>query len=283
MRKKAKVWSVLAGLRESERGSRQGKDSRKWLWPGSDTRSASWSGRTSLVKGGPWLLTIVLLCGLWLLSACATADEGPVAADELGASHRGLVYVAIGASDSFGFGTADPYADNWPIDLAHKLGPSVHLVNLGIPGIHLHQALNLELPIALDVHPDIVTIWLAVNDLADHVPVTAYARDLDLLLTRLQAGVPQARIAIANVPDLTLLPHFHYYDQQWLSDQIRLYNAAIAESVRKHHLILVDLSQQGYNLARHPEYVSSDGLHPSVIGYIALADLFYQALRRAGQ
>ncbi|MBE3565999.1 MAG: hypothetical protein IMW90_09755 [Thermogemmatispora sp.] len=225
-----------------------------------------------------WLL-VSLLCGLCLLSACGPMNEAPAAADELGTLHRGLVYVAIGASDSFGFGTADPYADNWPIDLAHKLGPSVHLVNLGIPGVHLHQALRLELPIALDVHPDIVTIWLAVNDLADQVPVTAYARDLDLLLTRLQAGDPRARIAIANVPDLTLLPHFRTFDQQWLRSQIQLYNTAIADNVRKHHLILVDLSQQRYNLARHPEYVSDDGLHPSDIGYVALADLFYQALR----
>nr|BBH93710.1 lysophospholipase [Thermogemmatispora argillosa] len=220
-----------------------------------------------------------LLCNLCLLSACGSTDETPIAANELGAVHKGLVYVAIGASDSFGFGTADPYADNWPIDLAHKLGPSVHLVNLGIPGIHVHQALRLELPVALDVHPDIVTIWLAVNDLADRVPVTAYARDLDLLLTRLQAGAPRARVAIANVPDLTLLPHFRSFDQDWLREQIQQYNAAIADKVRKHHMILVDLSQQRYNLARHPEYVSEDGLHPSAIGYVALADLFYRALR----
>jgi lysophospholipase L1-like esterase len=193
-----------------------------------------------------------------------------------------LIYAAIGASDTFGFGTDDPYRDNWPTDLAHMLGPAVHLVNLGIPGIHLHQALRLELPIALDAHPNLVTIWLAVNDLADHVPVDAYEHDLNLLLTRLQAGAPHARIAMANVPDLTLLPHFSSFDQQWLRSQIAAYNAAIAANVSHHHVILVDLSRQSYNLARHPEYVSSDGLHPSQIGYLALARLFYQALQESG-
>jgi lysophospholipase L1-like esterase len=224
------------------------------------------------------LLWLLIGCWLVILSGCAVAAPQGSAGPGPVVRHRALVYAAIGASDTFGFGTSDPYADNWPTELAHRLGPSVHLVNLGIPGIHVEQALRLELPIALDVHPDLVTIWLAVNDLADHVPVEAYAHNLDLLLTRLQAGAPHARIALANVPDLTLLPHFRAFDQQWLRTQIQAYNAAIAASVSRHHVLLVDLSTQSYNLAQHPEYISADGLHPSVIGYVALADLFYQAL-----
>src|SRR5438874_7400708 len=63
--------------------------------------------------------------------------------------HTQITYVAIGASDTFGIGTSDPYIENWPTDLADKLGQKVHLINLGIPGITLHDAPNLELPIAL--------------------------------------------------------------------------------------------------------------------------------------
>src|SRR5215467_2393063 len=116
-----------------------------------------------------------------------------------------ITYVAIGASDTFGIGTSDPYMENWPTELADKLSQKVHLINLGIPGITLHDALRLELPIALDSHPQLVTIWLGVNDIADNVPVHSYSQDLDLLLTRLVSRAPSAHILIANIPDLTLL------------------------------------------------------------------------------
>ncbi len=85
-----------------------------------------------------------------------------------------LTYVAIGASDTFGIGADDPQTENWPTDLAAKLGNGVQLINLGVPGITAHQAIKIELPVALDAHPDLVTIWLAVNDIIDNVPVASY-------------------------------------------------------------------------------------------------------------
>jgi len=190
-----------------------------------------------------------------------------------------LTYVAIGASDTFGEGADDPQTQSWPVDLAAKLGSGVRLVNLGIPGITLHVALDVEAPVALDAHPNLVTIWLAVNDLADAVPVASYARDLDLLVSQLQRAAPHARMAIANVPDLTLLPYFSATDPQNLYSKIQDYNAAIASVVQLHHILLVDLHAQWRELRNHPEDISSDGLHPSTLGYTLIAQLFYQTLQ----
>ena len=192
-----------------------------------------------------------------------------------------ITYVAIGASDTFGIGTSDPYTENWPTDLASKLSQKVHLINLGIPGITLHDALNLELPVALDSHPKLVTIWLGVNDIANAVPITSYSHDLDLMLTRLESQAPSAYILIANIPDLTLLPYFASYNQQELHHIIEDYNATIAQEARRHHAILVNLSQQDYNLRDHPEYVSNDGLHPTDLGYSQIAELFYKTLKQS--
>ena len=118
------------------------------------------------------VLSITSLCFLMLfLVSCGQSPEGqasnnsnPKQVNELSTSQ--ITYVAIGASDTFGIGTSDPYMENWPTNLAEKLSQKVHLINLGIPGITLHDALNLELPVALDSHPELVTIWLGVNDIA---------------------------------------------------------------------------------------------------------------------
>jgi lysophospholipase L1-like esterase len=196
-------------------------------------------------------------------------------------SNSQITYVAIGASDTFGIGTSNPYMENWPTDLADKLNQKVHLINLGIPGITLHDALNLELPVALDSHPQLVTIWLGVNDIANNVPVYSYSQDLDLLMTRLVSQAPSAHILIANIPDLTLLPYFASYNQQALHHAVEEYNVTISQEAQQHHAILVNLYQQIYNLRNHPEYISNDGLHPTDLGYLQIAEIFYKTLKQS--
>jgi lysophospholipase L1-like esterase len=190
-----------------------------------------------------------------------------------------LTYVAIGASDTFGIGTDDPQTQSWPADLTAKLGDGVHLINLGIPGVHADSALNVEAPIALDSHPDVVTIWLAVNDLADGVSLTSYTQSLDSILTRLQPLLPHTRIAVANVPDITSLPRFQSQDAQVLHERIAAYNTVIASLVQKHHMLLVDLYTRWQDLANHPDYISNDGFHPNAFGYAAIATIFDQVLQ----
>jgi acyl-CoA thioesterase I len=227
----------------------------------------------------------ISLCLLLLVSAgCAQASSALAGQSSATTSHeqsvKRITYVAIGASDTFGLGTDDPYDENWPTDLAGLLGAAhIHLINLGIPGITAHDALTLELPIALDSHPDLITIWLGVNDIVAAVPAKSYASDLNTLLNRLRAHAPHLRIGIANIPDLTLLPFFSNTDPQVLTGQIQAYNAVIASAAQRYQATLVDLTQQNYNLRAHPEYISQDGLHPNEIGYQQLAKLFYQALQ----
>lgn len=224
-------------------------------------------------------MALVLCVCLLALSSCNTGSA-PTPGAHTQTSPATLTYVAIGASDTFGIGAHDPYIENWPTDLSNLLGPQTHLINLGVPSMTIHVALNAELPIALDSHPKLVTIWLAVNDLATNVPVDSYSHDLDTMLSRLQAAAPGVRIEVGNVPNLLSVPFFQNYDQTALSQSTASYNTAIASVVQRHHVILVDLSGQGYNLQAFPEYVSRDGLHPSAIGYLRLAQLFYDALHK---
>jgi lysophospholipase L1-like esterase len=231
------------------------------------------------------MLSTIALCfvALFLVSCSASSDGGsgthslPVQQ----VPRARVTYVAIGASDTFGIGADDPQTENWPIDLSAALGKGVRLVNLGIPDILLRQALDVEVPVALDARPNLVTVWLAVNDLANNVPISDYTHDLDLLLSRIQKGAPRARIAVANVPDLTQLPYFSTDDPQTLFSQIQAYNSAIASIVKRHHAILVDVYRQWNELRNHPEYISNDGLHPSTLGYTQIAVLFYQTLLSA--
>lgn len=222
---------------------------------------------------------MLCICALTLSSCTSKATQTGQTQGQT-SSPPTLTYVAIGASDTFGIGTSNPYTQNWAADLATMLGNHTHLINLGIPDITVNAALTTELPVALDSHPQLVTIWLAVNDLADHVPVENYSHDLDLLLQRLQTASPHAQIEVGNVPDLTSVPAFYDENPFDLRDRIDAYNSAISSIVQRHHVILVDLSAQKYNLQEFPQYISNDGLHPSAAGYLRLAELFYEPLQK---
>jgi len=196
-----------------------------------------------------------------------------VRAPRSGAGHP-LVYVAIGASDSYGVGADDPATQSWPADLAAFLPPGTHFVNLGVPGILLARAAQVELPVTLDARPDLVTVWLAVDDLDAGVPLDTYRQELDSLLDALKHGTG-ARVLIANVPDLGLIPRFN--GQPGITATVTAWNVAIAAAARAHGATVVDLFGQWRELAAHPEYVGADGFHPSTEGYRQIARLFWQA------
>ena len=185
---------------------------------------------------------------------------------------RRLTYVAIGASDSVGVGAGTPDQESWPAVLHRKLPAGSRLVNLGVSGSLIQQALDQQLPVAIDSDPDLVTVWLAVNDYGAKVPLPRYASDLDRMLQTLRAET-RATILVGNVPDLSQLPVAARFDLR----DIERWNKAIGELAQRHRAVLVDLRAAWNEVASHPEYISSDGFHPSTTGYQRIAEIFYAA------
>jgi acyl-CoA thioesterase-1 len=190
-------------------------------------------------------------------------------------------YVAIGASDAVGVGANDPATEGWVPRFGARLGGDVHVVNLGVSGSTLAQALDEQLGPALDAQPDVVTVWLAVNDLNARVPLEQYAVDLDTLLGQLE--LTHARVLVGNVPDLGRLAVYRGVDPGPLQAEVNRWNAVIGETVARHGAILVDLFATWQEVADHPEYLSQDGFHPSSEGYQALSDVFVKAYTNTAQ
>ena len=193
------------------------------------------------------------------------------------AQPKPLTYVAIGASDAVGVGASNPETEGWVPRFGAHLGSNVRLVNLGVSGSTLSQALQEQLGPALDAQPDVVTVWLAVNDLNAQVPLEQYAADLDTLLGQLETT--HARVLVGNIPDLGALAAYRGIDPAPLQKQVDAWNAVIVSAVERHGATLVDLHARWQEITEHPEYISTDGFHPSTAGYQALADVFAEALQ----
>jgi len=193
---------------------------------------------------------------------------------------RGVTYVAIGASDSVGVGAANPARDGWVPRLARLLGADTRLVNLGVSGSLLEDALRDQLPLAIESDPDVVTIWLGVNDFNAFVPLSVYSAQLDALLGTLESET-HARVVVGNLPDLSRVRvyssvlDFFGIDGAPVRNKVARWNAEIERISAKHGATVVDLYSTWSELGQHPEYVSRDGFHPSSAGYARLAELFH--------
>ncbi len=191
-----------------------------------------------------------------------------------------LVYVALGASDAVGVGSDTPVSQGYVPLLAARLPKGSHTLDLGVNGIHLHEALTAELPLALSTSPDLITIWLVANDFIGGVSYNDYMQELATLLSHLRSGT-HARIFMANLPDLTRLPAFSgdtTTQKASMLNEIVSWNAGIAQQAARYGVTLVDLFKRGSEITAHPEYISGDGFHPSPAGYARLADVFWQAI-----
>jgi len=202
------------------------------------------------------------------------------------------VYVSVGASETTGAGSDQPLRDGWPRVLHRTALPAgaVH-VNMGIPGATVAQALAEELPTTLDARPNLVTVWLNVNDITRGVAVATYEAQLDSLVRQLRRG-GQTRVLVANTPPLDRLPA--YQQGRLLADLpapeevqevVGRYNAAIARVVERHGAFLVDLHAAGMAAraaGTEASFISRDGFHPSTAGHARVAEAFAEVLRASG-
>ena len=211
----------------------------------------------------------VLFVALGLLLACT-------------ATARPLRYVAIGASDSVGVGASDPKTKSWPALVAARLPQGTSYTNLGVSGSTVAQAIVEQLPRATAADPDVVTVWLAFNDLAHAVPPASYRADLAKLLQSLLQT--RAKIFVANLPDLRGVPATAGIDRGLLAAAVDAYNRQIADVVRESgsRVTLVDLATGSAEVISRELVVSADGLHPNDLGYQRISERFIDAMRAGG-
>ena len=244
----------------------------------------------------------IVLSGLSLLvGGCSSSSQvGAGAVPPVPPPGRPLTYVAIGASESFGIGAVDPSRDAWPqVFYRTALPRAATLIDLGIPGATVAAALQAEAPTAERLHPDLVTVWLNVNDIIQRVPPAVFESELGALVREVRSG--GAEVLVANTPPLDRTPRLRQCQpyapaangcdrsrRLSISSVIRVvnaYNEAIARVANETGATVVDLHAWGERVDRSGDlarFIGSDGFHPSTYGYRQIADVFAEAYRAAG-
>lgn len=189
-------------------------------------------------------------------------------------------YVAIGDSQTEGLWDGDDsigilgFADRLAAML-HALHPGLQYANLAIRGRRIRDVLDDQLPRALAMRPDLVTVCVGMNDITR--PGLLFDRaiaDLDLLYERLAES--EATVVTTTFPDIARIVPIG----RILSTRMQRTNDAIFTAADRYGFKLVDLYSAPS--MTQPDTWSDDRVHGSTKGHTLFAAAAAEALNLPG-
>jgi lysophospholipase L1-like esterase len=187
-------------------------------------------------------------------------------------------YVALGDSLTAGIGAGSkektlPYL--FSIKIADSESAEVTLHNMGRPSITSRQLIELTLAQAISINPDLVTLFIGINDLHNKISPSQFEKNLDIILERLKKET-KAKIILINLPYLgdksSALPPYNLL----LDVRTKQFNNTLKKAAEHHSVILVDLyASTNSQFKSDSALYASDKFHPSDKGYVVLSEIIY--------
>lgn len=183
-------------------------------------------------------------------------------------------YVALGDSLSEGLGAPAPggATRGWASLLADRLReqrPDLEFTNLAVRGSMARHVLRRQLGPALDLQPDMVSVFIGGNDCLFSAAFASerFTADLDQLVAPfVERG---STVVMATLPDLTACSPIPPPYRSALRRRLVAANAVIEQMSRSHGTVLLD-AWSDPRTRRHGMW-SIDRIHPSADGHRLIA------------
>jgi lysophospholipase L1-like esterase len=224
------------------------------------------------------LLIVTTAAGCGACSLHEKETESEMMKDTKGVA---VIYVALGDSTGVGVGAEHGgYVARLFERIRHER-PDSRLTNLCVSGATTEDVLRDQTGPAISSSTTLVTLGIGINDAGRGVSPERFARNYEEIIKRVRART-NAPIVITNLPDVSLAPVVPLYMRDEARRRIELYNDRIAEIAARHSLRVVDAFSTTHEvIPTHPEFFSSDGFHPSDIGYEYWAKTMWPTVKEA--
>jgi lysophospholipase L1-like esterase len=152
-----------------------------------------------------------------------------------------LLYVALG--DDLSVAARQPTGRAWPEIVALLLGQGIAHTNLATAGATSEDVEREQLPLAIALQPEIVTLTCGANDIiAGRRPdIGAFIKRFDRILWRLRQGLGDAAILAATYP--VDGPVAKPRSRRRLEHALAGLNTCIRELANRHEVTLLDWSR----------------------------------------
>lgn len=141
--------------------------------------------------------------------------------------------------------------------LLNSKGLSVRVVNQGVSGNTTKDAVA-RVGSIVALHPDVVLVEFGGNDGLRGLPMDSTKKNLDAVLTTLQAA--HIRVLLVGI---TLPPNYG-------ADYIKSFAAVYSDAASKHHIALMPMLYDGIYTV--PGTIQGDGIHPTAKGSQLIAE-----------
>ena len=173
--------------------------------------------------------------------------------------------ICFGDSITAGYGLQTGQA--YPDFLQKKLdaeGYHYKVVNQGTSGATTKDAVA-DLHSIILLHPEVVIVEFGGNDGLRGLPPDQTRRNLDQVLTTLEAA--RIKVLLAGI---TLPPNYG-------ADYIHAFEQVFRDMAAKHHIAFVPMIYK--DLINVPDTIQQDGIHPTAKGSQMLANTLFPALK----
>jgi len=222
------------------------------------------------------LLLALLAC------SCGRAIFRPSLASTAGNAGEAnpVVYVSMGDSTCVGFGAREGgYAQRLFTRIRHK-SPGASLNNLCRIGATTADVLRDQTVRVAGARPTLITLGVGANDLLRNVPPEQFEANYENIVIQLKGT--GASVVLMNLPDISLAPGTPGNAREETLRRVLLFNKTMESIARRHALPLLDLfATTRESIPQHPEFFSSDGVHPSDEGYEFWADSMWPGVEAA--
>ena len=260
--------------------------------------------------GGPtgWrhlrIVLILVVAGM-VASGCAGGATSVTPPAE--AHVHPFTYVAIGGSESVGHDANDPVRQAFPVLLDQKLPHQTAFYDLAVPDSSAGAVLAHQEAAAIALAPDLVTIWVGINDLEEGVSPSVFGSELQEIVAPLRAH--HAQVLLANLEPITDAPtyaacagtslpssasnHRCFVDGRFATGRLpaavatnailAAYNTEVEEVAQSDGAVLVNVDGALAQAETGPKSAfSPDDFDLSTTGHAVVARLFISAWRSTG-
>jgi lysophospholipase L1-like esterase len=148
-----------------------------------------------------------------------------------------------------------------------------------VGGATAASVLSRQLPEALELRPDLVTLSVGPNDITGERSLWAYARDIETILRTLTHGTT-AVVVVNLIPDLTVTPRFKGKEiEPLVRRRVVAFNDILTGRARTYGAEVVDLyAASQHEVPGRPALIGADHYHPSDEGYARWAELMWAGI-----